>query len=176
MKSYNHYSDDALVLRKTKLKDSHHSITLLTKHHGKYVLTAFGTRRLLSRRLSHLETGNVIRCSWREDGDYATLQETELHYAHSQIKEDSQKLDFMYLILFVLFKILPEKEPETEVYESTLRFLKTMHKQDTTVQNVEKFVQKLLMDLGFIDEEQASAAHFDVFHFIEGIIGRKIKV
>lgn len=171
-----HVSDEALVLRKTIQKDSNQSITLLTKHHGKCIVTAFGTRRLLSKRLSHLETGNVIKCSWRENGEYKTLQETDLLYAHSAIKENSDKLNTLYLVFFVLFKLLPENEPEIDVYTETLQFLKLLTKKAMTMRDTEKYIQAVVVLLGFIDAEQAKAPGFDVLRFVEEIIGRKIVI
>lgn len=171
-----HFSDEGLVLKKNALKDSHQAVTLLTKEHGKLVLTAFGTKKLTSRRLSHLETGNVVRLSWHENGDFSTLQETDLLYAHSRIKEDAGKLDNLYLVLFVLNKLLPEKVPEENVYDKTLRFLKRMHSEEVVVSDVEDFLQHVLMQLGFLDDSQLADPHFDVMGFVEGLIGRKIKV
>lgn len=176
MRKNHHFTDQGLVLKKTTLKDTHQLVTLFTKEHGKLVLTAFGTKRLTSKRLSHLETGNVISFSWHEVGEYATLQETDLQYAHSLIKEDAQKLNFMYLIFFVLHKILPENEPETDIYSRTLAFLRKLHSSDTTVHQVERFLQDTLMQLGFLDEKQAHDPDFDVMQFVEGLIGKKIRI
>ncbi len=176
MKTITHSSDEGLIIRKFTLKESHQQVTLLSKYHGRMTLTAYGSKKLTSKRLSHLETGNVIRFSWREEGGYMTLSETDLMYAHSHIKEDSQKLDYMYLILFILNRILPEDEPETEIYSATLAFFKRLHASQINMQDVEVFLKDILMRLGFMDEEQVADQYFEVIPFVEGLIGRKVGV
>ena len=170
----NHFSDEAIVLRKTIQKDSNQSITLLTKNHGKCIMTAFGTRRLLSKRLSHLETGNVIKCSWRENGEYKTLQETDLLYAHSGIKESSSKLDVLYTLLFIIFKIAPENAPAVNLYENLLTTLKELQKREFSRSDMNSNVTKILIHEGYISKEESEQAAFDPISYIENLIGRKL--
>lgn len=164
-----------MVLTKNQLKDHHHRVTIFSKEHGKLSLTAYGTKSLKSKRLSHLETANVIQFSWHEQGEYATLQETDLKYAHSQIKEDSQKLDLLYLVLFVMNRILPEKEPEFEVYTALLKFLRGLQTKETVIADVEVFLVDILIELGFLDKDAINDS-FDVIQFVEGLIGQRIKL
>ncbi|MFS8160245.1 MAG: recombination protein O N-terminal domain-containing protein, partial [Candidatus Roizmanbacteria bacterium] len=58
------FSDEAVVLKKTKLQESTSSLVLFSKNHGKMRVSAYGVRTLTSRRLSHLETGNFIKFSY----------------------------------------------------------------------------------------------------------------
>jgi len=175
MKTISHSSDEGFVIKKFTLKETHQQVTLLSQFHGRITLTAYGSKKLTSKRLSHLETGNVIRFSWREEGGHLTLSETDLLYAHSHIKEDAQKLDYMYLILFILQRILPEDEPEPAIYKATLAFLKRLHMKTLAMQDVEEFLKDILMQLGFMDESQVADPHFEVIPFVEGLIGRKVK-
>lgn len=175
MKKQSHYSDEGLVLTKNQLKDTHQRVTVLSKTHGKLSLTAYGTKSLKSKRLSHLETGNVIRFSWRETDEYASLSETELRYAHSAIKEDADKLDMLYLAFFIANRLLPEKQPEPKVYARLLQYLRHLHSKGAEMGDLEVFLVDILQDLGFIDEKQLHEG-FDPFQFVEGLIGRKIRV
>jgi DNA repair protein RecO len=174
MRKQTHFSDDGLVLKKSHSKDHNHLVTLFTHHHGKLLLTAYGTKKLTSRRISHLETGNVIALSWRGEGEFMTLEETDLKYAHSQIKESSHKLDAMYLIFFVLNRILPENQPEVDIYDKTLIFLRSIHAHEMRTSQIEEFFNEILAHLGFIDQKQVKDPSFDTMSFIEGLIGRKL--
>lgn len=175
MKKQHHFSDEGLVLTKRRLKDHHQRITIFSCNHGKLSLTGYGTKSLTSKRLSHLETGNVVNLSWRETGEYAALHETELQYAHSAIKDHSGRLDMMYLVFFVLNRLLPEKQPEPGVYERVLTFLKQLHKDGATAQDMDALLIDILMQLGFIDADQLHDG-FDAIQFIEGLIGGKVRV
>lgn len=170
----NHFSDEAIVLRKTIQKDSNLSITLLTKQHGKCIVTAFGTRRILSKRLSHLETGNVIKCSWRENGEFKTLQETDLLYAHSGIKESSTKLDVLYTLLFIIFKIAPENEPAVGMYNSLLSTLRDLQKKEFTRNDLNAHVTAILIHEGYISKEESQQAAFEPIEYVENLMGRKL--
>lgn len=173
-KKTTHFIDEGLVLRKNSYKDTHQLVTFFTQTHGKIVLSGYGTKKLTSKRLSHLETGNVIRLSWYEDGEYGILQETDLLYAHSRIKEDVHKLDNLYLILFILHKLLPEKLPEVEVYRRTLALLKKLHSESVHAEDTERFLKEVLVQLGYVNDEHINDSHFDSMSFIEGLLGRKL--
>ena len=58
--------DEGIVLAKKNLLNGNRLVILFTKAHGKIVLTGYGVRKLTSRRLSHLETGNYIRISFHK--------------------------------------------------------------------------------------------------------------
>lgn len=176
MKSISHQTDQALVLRKTVVKDNHQRVTFFTRTHGVLVVTSFGSKKITSKRLSHLETGNVVQLAWRVEGDFAILSETELLFAHSKIKEDSRKLDAMYKVLFILMRLLPEGVAEEEVYNRVLIFLKEIYAHDVTSQLVHSFVTDILLILGFVDESTTQQASFDPIEHVEGLIGRKVGV
>src|SRR3990167_2800737 len=131
-------------------------------------------KKMTSRRLSHLETGNFIRFSYYTKEGYSSLRETELIYGYSKIKESPEKLDALYLIIFILNKILPEDQEEYEIYTMTHKILKELNNRETTMKDVEKFVMSLLEKSGFIDEKIKSDKSFDAISFVEELIGQKI--
>ncbi|MCC7004666.1 DNA repair protein RecO [Candidatus Nomurabacteria bacterium] len=176
LKSKTYGADEALVLKKTRLKDTHNIVTLFSKSFGKMKLTSFGSRSLKSRKLSHLETGNVITFSWVEQGEYKTLSETELQYGHSGIKEDEEKLNTMFMILYILNRLLPENEPENQVYSHTLKFFRALQKAPQSMQEIEVFLKGILLDLGFVDDSEVAKSTFNPMDFIEGLIGQKIRI
>ena len=174
MKRRSYNSDEGIILKKIRLKDQHQLVTIFSKNNGRINLTGFGTKKITSRRLSHLETGNVIKFSYREKDEYMTLQETELMYAHSKIKEDPNKLDMMFGVFFVLNRMLPEKQAERNAYDYLLRFLRKIHSADLEPGDFDDFLKFILLDQGFIDKEELNSPQFDSVKFTESLIGAKI--
>lgn len=175
MSRQTYFRDEGLILKKTQLKDAHQLISIFTRNHGRLVLTAYGTKKLTSRRLSHLETGNVIAFSWREKGEFLTLQETELKYAHSKIKDDPVGLNVMYDILALIQKIVPEQEPQEKLYSDVLAFFRRMHKGDNSHNAHTAFMTQVLIQGGYVSEEEAGRPTFNPLEFVEDLIGQKIR-
>lgn len=165
--------DQGLIIRKKKLLNGQVLVTILSEQSGKLTLSAFGITKITSKRLSHFEIGNYISFTYTRKGDYLTLGETDLKYAHSGIKEDSERLNTMYRIFFVLNKILPEDEPQEEVLHETLSFFRTLNKEEISNLDQRAYFNKVILYGGFIDDATANAPQFDVVLFIEGLVGEK---
>ena len=78
MKSLRHGKDRGIVLKKTRLPNQNVSLTIFSEQSGKIFIFAYGIRKITSRRLSHLESGNYISFSFRIQDDRKYLSETEL--------------------------------------------------------------------------------------------------
>lgn len=151
-------------------------VTIFSQGAGKIVLSAFGIKKLTSKRLSHFEIGNFITFNYLRKGEYLTLGETDLKYGHSEIKGDEDRLAMLYSILFVLNKILPEEEPEDTIFKETLSFLKKINSKKQAISDLEAYLRRILIFGGFIDTETMEQPQFDVIHFTENLIGEKFKV
>ncbi len=168
--------DEGLIIKKKKLLNGQVMVTIFSLGSGKLVLSAFGIKKLTSKRLSHFEIGNYISFNYTRKGDYLTLGETELQYGHSDIKRDEDKLAVLYKVLFVLNKILPEEEPENSILSITLQFLREMNKDNKTRTKLLDYFSQVLVLGGFIDEETRNLATFDPIHQLENIVGQKIEL
>src|SRR3989344_3896635 len=154
MRSYHSYF--GIVLKKRKLLKDNRLVTILSEESGKIVLTGFGIRSLLSKRLSHVETGNYIKFSYTKKESYYILGETELVYGHSKIKSSVSKMNFLYLILIILDKIIPEGDPEALVFDKTLLLLKRLNnKERFTLGEIKTYLTDILIDAGFLDLSQS---------------------
>ncbi len=168
MKSQRHFTDTGIVMKKIRLKEQHISVDIFSEEGGKLHLFAFGVRNITSRRLSHLETGNIIKFSYSHIESRFLLSETELVSAYSQIKSDPFKLQKLYEILQLLSKILPEQEPEQQVFKETLAMLKNLNNRaDITANDVTDFASRILQQLGYIDEKTLQQPGFDPYLFIK---------
>lgn len=173
MKRY--LKDEGIVLWKKNLLDSNRLIGVFTKNHGRIVLKAYGVRKITSRRLSHLETGNRIKFSFYKKGDYFYLLETDLIYGYSKIKKSGGKLSLLFLFLTILSKILPENQPEHDLFPIATEVLKKMNNaNDFTLQTLLPYITSCLQKSGFVNKEQIKNPSFNPFIFTEELIGKKI--
>lgn len=175
MKKPLHFKDEGLILKKSSLRERDRSVVIFTRNHGKKTLIAFGVRSLTSKRISHLETGAVVRFSWREDKNFLILEETELLFAHSRIKESGDLLDAMYAVLYLIYRLMPDSEPDEAVYKLTLQCLKDIYKGDATHETLQKFMKRLLIKSGFVTEEDAQKVSFSPVQFMENLIGMSLE-
>lgn len=170
------YTDEGIVIRKRSLKDKNLLVTIFSKKLGKITLSAYGVKKITSRRISHLETGNYIRFSYYRKDSYFTLRETELIYGYSKIRVSETKLDVLFMLFFILNKILPEEQEEYKVYIKTLDILKNLNNTDLKIKDIEAYLKDVLSVSGFIDQKRVIDPSFDVIKFTEDLIGQEIKV
>lgn len=165
-------TDHGIVLRKSRLLNNNLSINIFSQHGGKMHLLAYGIRKITSRRLSHLETGNYIVFSFRQDDGRVFLSETELIYGYSQIKDNATKLQKVYRVLQFLNKILPEDEPEEDIFKQTMEYFKRLHslKKNESLSDEAYFIE-VLNKLGYIDAKTSRMASFDVYEFVKELAG-----
>lgn len=146
------FQTEAIVLRKKPLLEKDFLVVLFTQDKGKKTVFAKGAKKLTSKRLPHLDTGNLIKVLINFDNEKAYLQQTELISYFSQIKKDKNKINFFYQFFFVLEKILPENQEEKEVYLLTKKFLIELSKKYHS-QLIFKYLNLLLKKLGYLKKE-----------------------
>jgi len=170
------YKDEGIVLKKKNLLNDDKLITIFSKNHGKTVLFAKGIRKIISRRLSHLETGNLIKFSFYEKDNYLYLRETEIIYGYSKIKRSDKKINILYLLFFILNKILPENQKEPLIFDKTLEVLRDLNnKDDFNIRRAKLYLSEVLVAHGFINKHKANELTFDPILFVEELIHQRIK-
>ncbi len=117
-----------VVLRKKKLKGKDLLVVLFTKDKGKLSVLAKGVQKITSRRLSHLDTGNLIKARITEKNEFFYLSETVLVSGFSSIKESLEKATNFFLILKIFEKIAPEAQQDRELFQFLLREIKNIDK------------------------------------------------
>lgn len=162
---------DAVVLKKNNLLDKSRLVTLFTKDLGKIRAFAFGVRKITSRRLGALETGNLIKIEAYKKGDRFYLQETVLLSGFYKIKINPDKHKFMYVFLYLLDKLLPEEEKDEKVFDLTKSFFKTLSEKVFVQSDLDKYLNDLIYLLGFSDEKLKQEK---LYKTIEHIINAKL--
>lgn len=173
----NSFVDEGIVFAKNKFLERHKLITIFSRKSGKIRLFGYGAYSIISRRLSHLETGNYIKFSGHKKTDFFTLGETEIIWGFSKIKKNAGKLNILFALFFILNKILPENQEEEIVFNKTLLFLKALNnRSDINDEMLNLYLQDVLNILGFIDRKKIEDDEFDSFAYLEGLINQKIKL
>lgn len=162
----------AFVLKKTSLPNKDAIVTLFTKEKGKLRCFAKGIKKITSRRLPHIQTGNYIQTVIQNHNEKYYLNESVLISAFSKIKEDGQKYRYVYIFLFVIERLLPEEEKEEDVFQLLTRFF--VHLSDAKVfsdNDLFSYINSLILILGY--EEKSSSAE-QLLLLVEGLINEKI--
>lgn len=114
---------NAFVLKKRSLLHKDSLVTLFTEEFGKITVIAKGMRLVTSRRLVHCQTGNFINVTLGKKNSVFYLQESSLISAFLTIKEHEKKTQSLYFILYVLDKLLPEREENRDVFALLKKYI-----------------------------------------------------
>ena len=166
------FKTEAFIVKKTNLLGKDLVITLFSKDQGKIKIFAKGIKKITSRRLSHIETGNLIEALIYVKNERFYLQESKLISLFSQTKKNKDKLKQLYLILFVLDRTLPENQREEGIYNELLRFIVALAKEKIPdEQLLLTYLNKFLKLLGYSKEAMSFAKALVI---IEEIISEKV--
>lgn len=172
----NFFRDTGIVIKKRKLLKDNRLITILSENSGKINVVGYGVRSILSKRLSHIETGNYISFTYSKYGDYVTLGETDIVWGFSKIKRSESKMNLLFLLFFILDRIMPENQSDPAVFEKIKVIMtKLNNREQFTLSDLQLYFKELLVMTGFIDEKKSQSPSFNPLDFIETLIDRKIK-
>jgi DNA repair protein RecO (recombination protein O) len=113
---------EGIVLKKKSLLDKDYLVTIFTKDQGKIRVLAKGVKKITSRRLSHLQTGNLIKLLINQKTIGFIFRKPRLSSGFSKIKKDKNKVKNLYLFLFIIDRLLAENQKDWSVYQIILNF------------------------------------------------------
>ncbi len=149
-----HIRIEGWVLKKKSLSNQDKVITLFTHEFGKIVVFAKGVKKITSRRLPHLETGNLIKALVNQKDHRFYLNQTTLRSGFTSIKDNEIKTSFLYFFLFILERLLPENQPEPEIYNLTKKFfVELSHGSVMKRERLTWYLNQILLSLGYTDKE-----------------------
>lgn len=166
------FKTNAFILKKKALLGKDLIITIFSQDKGKLKIFAKGIKKITSRRLSHIETGNLIEALINTKNERFYLQESKLISLFSRIKKDKNRLKQLYFMLFILDRMLPENQKEEIIYNELLKFIKELSKDEKHNEDILlSYLNKILRLLGYSKEVMSFAKSLMV---IEEIINEKI--
>lgn len=166
-----HLKTEAVVLKRKYLLNRDAFITLFTQEEGKITATAKGVRSMISRRISSLMTGNLIRVVLYRRLDHYYLQSAEITSIFSQIKKDAYLQKELYFFLYILDQLLPERAREDTIYTLLKKFLIELSKNNFSRVRTAYYCNKLLELFGYSSHSETLS---EVVQRIEEITGKKI--
>ncbi len=163
---------EAIVLKKQELLHNDILLTFFTQVLGKIKVFAKGIKKITSRRLSHAQTGNLIRVLLHENRDYFYLSETQLISGFSSIKNNQKKVQALYCYLFIVERLLPENQKEEEVYKALKSFAIALAKEKEEIhQLLVRHINVLMKHLGYLKDKKSFE---ELIAIIESLIHEKM--
>lgn len=166
-------SDEGIVLVKRKLLHSDLVYIILTKSFGKIAVMAKGVQKITSKRISALQTGNIVRINFSHKQDSLRyLSAVELVSHLSPLKKDLGKLQHLYTLLYMVERMLPDGQKDIRMYELCKTLLVRLTKEDLKVFSITKAISELLVSLGY----GACSSYEECIAISEDIMGKKLPI
>lgn len=164
---------EAFVLKNQSYLERDYLTTFFTKKLGKIKVFSKGVKKITSRRLSYLDTGNLVEIILRKKNDLFYLEKIELKSGLITIKNNKKKIHPFFLFLFFLDRLLPEGQREERIYILAKKYISQLDKgsEDYLKKLSIKFYNQLLRNLGFSNSELNL---IEIKKIIEEIINEKI--
>ncbi len=165
-------SDFGFVLRRINLGEADRFVTLYTKDNGKVEVLAKGVRKINSRRSSHIEPLNLIRFHSVKTSKNFILTEIELINSYQDRKKDLKQCEVAFFVCELIDNLCPHGQVNQELFLLVSNFLKSgEHDEEALLE----FETKVLISLGYWNNDRKFKTEDESRFFIESIIERKIK-
>ena len=133
--------DRVFVLKSVDFKEADRIMTVFGRERGKFAIIAKGIRKLKSSNRGNLQTMFLSDISYFEGTNLGVLKEAELLL----VPDFRNEYESMQKTLRFLYKLLPEDEPEPEIFKMLENFLGKI-----SVTEMNRFRYKGLQALGYI--------------------------
>jgi len=162
---------EAFVLKKKQLLNKDALIVLFTRESGKITAIAKGIRKITSRRIGSLMTGNLISVSLAQSKETHYLQQVRIISLFSRIKKSPVALRQAYFFLYLTDKLLPEMQSDVGVFNRIKKIMIMLSAEPFSRETEWAMCKDFLKLCGYpVPDESATA----IIQRIEEIIGRKI--
>lgn len=164
-------TDEGIVLVKKQILHSDVLVVLLTHHFGKIALLAKGIQKITSKRISVLQTGNIVKVIFSEkNNSLRYLNSVELISHLSAIKKDLVKMQHLYILLFMFERLLPDSQKDPSTYLVCKKLLIQLAREKTNGFSLTKAMSEILVQLGYGE----CTSYDECVAVTEEIIGKKM--
>lgn len=166
-------SDEGIILLKKKILHSDMLIVVLTHHFGKIALLAKGVQKITSKRISALQTGNIVHVIFTEkNNSLRYLSSVELISHLSPIKKDLTKLQHLYMVLYMFERLLPDSQIDPHIYLLCKKIIVRLAKEDVNQFSMTKAMSEILVAMGYGE----CRSYEECVAITEDIMGKKLPV
>lgn len=163
-----------IVLKRKNVGEADRLVTLFTQEFGKMQIKAVGVRKISSRRASHIELLNHVRCGIYKGKGMPILTEITTQESFPDIKTDLTKVGFAYHICELIDGLCPENQENIHIFSLLKSALKKIAMEDELSIPIYEFEVKLLTLLGYWSDHMTKERIQTAF-MIENILERRLK-
>lgn len=166
-------SDEGIILVKRKILHSDVLIVILTHHFGKIAVLAKGVQKITSKRISALQTGNIVHIIFSEKhNSLRYLSSVELISHLSPIKKDLTKMQSLYTLLYLFERLLPDGQKDLNVYSLCKKLIVHLANVKTNEFSMTKAMSEILTIMGYGE----CKTYEECISMAENIMGKKLPV
>lgn len=183
MARYQKYT--GLILKKFPMNEADELLTVYTKEKGKMRMLARGVRKIQSRLAGVLQSLNEIEFeiylrSARQLSPLPTLISVRANTVNDYLRENLKKFAYALVGIETLYRITPDEEPNQEIYQALLDFLRDLGERHEENSSVRMFQLKLLYSSGYefpgkLEGKLSPQAEQEIDRFLDYVLEREIK-
>lgn len=173
--------NEALVLRKTKFRDSSLIVELFTKDYGKISAILKGARSSKSKIGGKVDLINHVEIVFykKDSRDLQLVSQANLINQFGIIKSDLEKLKYASAICELLINLIPENEAHEKLFRGTIKILNLINSDNNaSLLLFSKFLLFFIKEIGFelsmnfcsICGKELNEPNGNAFSFSEGLI------
>lgn len=166
-------ADEGIVLVKKKILRDDVLVVILTHHFGKISVLAKGVQKITSKRISVLQTGNIVRIVFTEKRNSGRfLNSVELISHLSPIKKDLVRLQHLYILLYMFERLLPDSQIDPNAYLLCKTIMIRLAKEKTAQFSMKKAMSEVLANMGY----GQCNTYEECVSMTEEILGKKLPI
>lgn len=168
------YKVEGIILARSNFSEADKLVTIFTKQFGKMKVVAKGVRRLNSRRAPHLELANHVEAVLHTGKTFDAVIEVKTLDDYGELKKDLKLSGYLFYLVEVLGRILPEHQPHPEIFCLLLSILSDLSNLGENQQKqVKQFVVQLLWELGYLPKGEYPK--MGITDFVEQVIEKRVR-
>jgi DNA repair protein RecO (recombination protein O) len=114
--------DRVVILKSIDLSEADKILTVFGRQYGKFTLIAKGIRKMESKNRGNMQTLSLTKVAFVEGQNMGVLTESDLIIPADYPLESMRNIE---RILMLLSKLVPEAEPEREIFDALEKLLNT---------------------------------------------------
>lgn len=140
--------DSVIIIKAINFSEADKILTVYGRNSGKFSIIAKGVRKINSKNRPAIQTLSISEISYFEGKNLGVLKEAVII---KEIITESNQLDEAKRILIIFNKLLPENDPDNEIFSLIYNF--SLDVEDK-VKATNSLIIKILQKLGYIDSFQ----------------------
>lgn len=141
----NQLKDEVIILKSINYSEADKILIVLGRNSGKFSLIAKGIRKIVSKNRGNMQTLTVSEVTYFEGRNMGILKESN---AIVLVPPESIDMESAGRLLFLLTRLLPEGDPEEEIYDMVVKVVEN----GVQPADVNRFRIRFLQRLGYIND------------------------